>query len=595
MAKIFNRLQGKIKNTFKNFVTSPMHILIILMMIFLIYTIIIPLFKMVSETFIDKATEEITLSNWLYVLKGNISEKLLYEPLLNTIGVGASVSILALLLGSALAWFTTRTDIPFKKTMGFFMVLPYMFPSWFKAFVWLVLFKNDRVGGNPGLIQNLLNITPPDWLAYGFIPIVLALTTHYYVFAFLLVSATLGAMNSSLEEQAGILGASRFQVLRKITFPLILPAILSAFILIVSKSLGSFSVPAILGLPVRFHTLSTRIYSSIETGHQNDGYILSIMLIIIASIIVYINQRIIGRKNYETVGGKDSRNKLTNLGVWRIPTTICIWIFIFSTSIFPVFLLVWQTLMLHSGDYSAKNITFHHWIGESDPNISNGLAGIFKNPQVLSSLKNSLMIALMAASIAAIIGLLIGYITTRGRKMFFSKVIDQVAFMPYLVPSIAFGAIYLATFTTSTFFLPVLYGTITLLILITVVKELPFTTRAGSSTLIQIGGELEEAGKVMGASWIQRFLKIMMPLSRKGILAGFIIVFISAMKELDLIILLVSPQSHTLATLTFEFQDGGYVQLANAVITLIIFIIIIVYILTTVVGKTDISRGIGGK
>lgn len=590
-SRSFGKVLNYVKNTFRN----PMTILIFIISIFLLYLIVIPVSRLVLETFTDKLTKNLTLENWAYVVKGNISEKLFYEPFVHTIGVGISVSILALILGSTLAWIITRTNIPFKKTFYFFMILPYMFPSWFKAFVWLVLFKNSRVGGNPGLIQNVFNTVPPDWLAYGFVPIVLALTSHYYVFAFLLVSAALSSMNTSLEEQAEILGASKFQVLRRITFPLVLPAILSAFILIISKGLGSFSVPAILGLPVRFHTLSTRIYSSIETGHAHDGYILSIILIIVAATIVYINQKVIGKRNYEIIGGKDSRTKLTDLGKWKFPVTFGVWTFVFITSIMPVFILIWQTLMLRSGDYSFSNLTLHHWIGESDPTISNGYPGILNNDQVLSSLKNSLLIALFAALTAAIIGFLIGYITTRAKDSILSKVIDQVSFIPYLIPSIALGAIYLATFTKTTLFLPVLYGSVTLLVLITVVKELPFTTKSGSSTLIQIGGELEEAGKVMGISWIKRFYKIMLPLSRQGLLAGFIIVFISAMKELDLIILLVSPSMHTLATLTFEFQDGGYVQLANAVITLIILIIIVVYFFTTVVGRIDISKGIGGK
>src|SRR5699024_2391655 len=496
---------------------------------------------------------------------------------------GALVSVFALALGAILAWLITRTDIPFKKTLGFMMILPYMFPSWFKAFVWLIVFKNDRVGGNPGIIQFLFNVSPPDWLSYGFIPIVLTLSSHYYVFSYLLVGSALSTISSSLEESAGILGASKMKTMRKITLPLVLPAILSAFILIISKSLGSFGVPAFLGLPVRFDTMSTMIYSSIESGQSTEGYILSIILIIIASLIVYINQKIISRKNYETIGGKDSAASEIKLGKWKKPAMLATMVFIFTVSVLPVILLIWQTLMLKDGDYSLGNMTLHYWIGDSNPDIANGYSGVLKNSSILGSLKNSVIIAVTASILAALIGLIIGYIVTRGKKMLSSKIIDQLSFLPYLIPGIALSVIYLSISTNKILFMPVLYGTLTILILITVVKELPFATRAGTSTMIQIGGELEEAAKVSGASWFKRFFKIMLPLSKSGLFTGFIIVFISAMKELDLIIMMVTPTTNTLTAETFGLQEQGYPQIANASVAIIFFIIVVIYLFTTIV------------
>jgi len=594
--------KGNIKTFLIRFFTNPVYILSLVVILGLTVSIAYPLFKIVVETFQWSARDfvpgavpgDFTLHHWLSTTVGDISGSLLYKPMLNTLGIGALVSVFALALGAILAWLITRTDIPFKKTLGFMMILPYMFPSWFKAFVWLIVFKNDRVGGNPGIIQFLFNVSPPDWLSYGFIPIVLTLSSHYYVFSYLLVGSALSTISSSLEESAEILGASKMKTMRKITLPLVLPAILSAFILIISKSLGSFGVPAFLGLPVRFDTMSTMIYSSIGSGQSTEGYILSIILIIIASLIVYINQKIISKKNYETIGGKDSGASEIKLGKWKKPAVFATMAFIFTVSVLPVILLIWQTLMLKDGDYSLGNMTLHYWIGDSNPDIANGYSGVLKNSSILGSLKNSVIIAVTASILAALIGLIIGYIVTRGKKMVSSKIIDQLSFLPYLIPGIALSAIYLSISTNKILFIPVLYGTLTILILITVVKELPFATRAGTSTMIQIGGELEEAAKVSGASWFKRFFKIMLPLSKSGLFSGFIIVFISAMKELDLIIMLVTPTTNTLTAETFGLQEQGYPQIANASVAIIIFIIIVVYLFTTIVGKTDISKGIGG-
>lgn len=570
-----------------------MVILTIAILAFLIYTIILPLIEILVTTLMDvNGTEGFSLEGWKSIFASDISQALLYSPMTQTFQIGIFVSIISLVLGSLLAWIVVRTDLKYKKTISFFLVLPYMLPSWFNAFVWLIVFKNDRIGGQTGLVQAIFNISPPDWLSYGAVPIILSLSAHYYIFAFLLVGAALSSINSDVEESATILGAKTWGILRKITFPLVIPAVVSAFILIFSKSIGSFGVPALLGLPVRYYTLSTMIYSNISTGQQVTGYILSLVLIVSAIVVIWMNQKVISRRNYMTISGKGSKQKLISLGKWRIPTTIAIWLFIFCLSILPVLLLGIQTLLLRDGVYSLDNLTLHYWIGQSDPTIGNGIQGVFRNSRILSAFKNTVVVSFFAALIAAIIGLVIGYLITRNKEKWQFRLMDQLSYLPILIPSIAFSAIYLSMFAKPGVFLPSLYGTISILILITVVSELPLTTRTGTSSMIQISNELEEAGSVLGASWITRFRRIIMPLSKKGLLNGFILVFISAMKELDLLIMLVTPKTMTLTTYTFDLQEQGYTQTANAVVLIIVISIILVYTLVTIFGKIDITKGV---
>lgn len=578
------------------FLTKPFSLISLILIAFLGYTIVLPMWEIIVRTLHDQmAPNNYSLAIWKEVLTSDISQALLYNPIFHTFNVGIVVSILSLILGTGLAWLVTRTDIKFKKTISFMLILPYMLPSWFNAFVWLIVFKNDRIGGSTGLLEYIFKVSPPDWLAYGFLPIVLSLTTHYYIFAFLLVAAALSSVKGDIEEAAEILGASKWKIVTKITFPLVIPAIIAAFILIISKTIGSFGVPAVLGLPVRYYTLSTMIYNSIGTGQQGQGFILSLILITIAVIIIYCNQKIMKKRNYQTISGKGSAEKLTKLGRWSLPVNVFIWLFVFMASVFPILLLGFQTLMLKDGVFSFDNLTLHYWIGQADAQINNGVSGILVNERIWDALKNTLIIALIASAVAAFIGLIIGYVTTRNKRSLSASVIDQLSFLPILVPSIALSAIYLSMFSAPQWFLPSLYGTLAILILITVVSELPFTTRAGASSMIQIGNELEEAGVVAGASWITRFRRILLPLSKKGLLSGFILVFIGAMKELDLLILLVTPNTATLTTYTFDLQEQGYPQTANAVVFLIITIIIVVYLLITVVGKIDITKSMGGK
>jgi len=428
-----------------------------------------------------------------------------------------------------------------------------------------------------------------------FLPIVLTLSIHYYAFAYLLVSSALASVGGDLEEMGEIAGASRGQILKRITFPLVLPAILSSFILTFSRAIGTFGVPAFLGLKTNYYTISTMLYSSVRSRRTVQAYILSIVLIAIAVFTVWMNQKMIGkRKSFTTIGGKGTRRNLVSLGKWKTPILVIISAFLIVAVIFPVFILLFQTFMLKDGIYSLSNLTLHYWVGASNPKIFEGEAGIFRNPAIWTSLANTMKLVLSASLIATFVGLMLGYIISRGRKKLSGRLIEQVSFLPYLIPSIAFGAIYLSMFSKPQLFMPALYGTLALLIVISVVKYLPFSTRSGTSNMMQIGTELEEAAMIEGASFWKRFTRIVMPLAGKGFMSGFILIFVSAMKELDLLVLLMTPSTSTLAAMTYSYAESGFHQFSDALITLIVIIIMAVYLLSAKLGNVDMSKGLGG-
>lgn len=595
----------RIKNVTLSTLSNPYHVISIVSIVVLLYLIIVPLGEIVSTTLHWQPKDirvspsaipgAFTLYHWINMFTGSVARAMLWEPLLNSMLVALCVSALSLLLGGLMAWVVTRTDIPARKFLSFMILVPYMLPSWYKALAWITVFKNDRIGGYPGFLQAIFGINPPDWLSYGFLPIVLTLSVHYYAFAYLLISSALSSIGGDLEEMGEIAGASRFQILQRITFPLVLPAVLSSFILTFSRAIGTFGVPAFLGLKTNYYTISTMLYSSVRSRRTVQAYILSIVLIAIAVFTVWINQRMIGkRKSYTTIGGKGTRSNLVRLGKARTPIFVMILIFMIVAVLFPVGILVFQTFMLKDGIYSLSNLTLHYWIGASNPQIFEGEAGIFRNPAIWTSLLNTLKLVLLASLIATFLGLILGYVISRGRKRASGRLIEQLSFMPYLIPSIAFGAIYLSMFSQRRLFIPALYGTLALLVLISVVKYLPFSTRAGTSSMMQIGSELEEAAMIEGASFSKRFSRIVMPLAGKGFMSGFILIFISAMKELDLIVLLMTPSTSTLAAMTYSYAESGFHQFSDAVITLIVIIIMAVYLLAAKLGKVDMSKGLGG-
>ena len=211
---------------------------------------------------------------------------MLIKPLINSLVIGVCVSVCAILLGSILAWLMVRSDLPFKKFFSLAVIIPYMIPSWCKSQAWLSMFKTARLGGAPGFMASL-GLDVPEWLAYGPVAIIIVLTLHYYAYTYLLVSSALNSINSELEEMGEIQGAGKATILRKITFPLVLPAMLSAVILTFSKAIGTFGVINYLGSKVNFVTLSSQLYMNSKSQNTQTAFAMALIMICIASISVF--------------------------------------------------------------------------------------------------------------------------------------------------------------------------------------------------------------------------------------------------------------------------------------------------------------------
>ena len=279
--------------------------------------------------------------------------------------------------------------------------------------------------------------------------------------------------------------------------------------------------------------------------------------------------------------------------------TIILFIFFIVGIIMPVIILILESCMLKEGTYSLSNFTLYYWIGEGDPNIMEGVSGIFKNETFMMSLVNSLKLTLVNGVFGTIFGQMLGYICAKGRGKLHGKLVEQLVFIPYLIPSVAFGGIYLSMFSKPQMLfgvtlIPPLYGTFALLTLTSVVKHLPFASRAGTSNMLQISGELEEAATIEGAGFFKRFVKIVFPLSKGGFISGFMLIFVSIMKELDLIILLMTPKTSTLPYLAFQYQNSNSPQASDCVAIVMFSIVFLVYALANIFGDADLAKSMGG-
>ena len=593
----------RLKNQILNVVKNPFNLVVAISLVILFCLIVIPLLQMIASTFLVAKGElrriqgaqvgDFTLYYWKYLLTGQLASATLWGPLKNSLVCGFFTVLVSVPLGSVLGWLIARTDIPCKKLLGMLVVIPYMIPSWCKSLAWLAVFRN-KTSGSLGFLAGI-GIPIPDWLAYGPVAIVLCMSLHYYAFSYIHVQSALRSINSELEEMGEICGASKSQILRSITIPLVLPSVLSAIVMTLSKSIGTYGVAANLGNRIGYFTLATKMKNFINGSPQNVGYAMSIILISLAALIIFANQRLIGvRKSYATIGGKGGRSTEMRLGKAKLPLMIFLVLFLFFAMVMPMFVLVMETFQISTGGgYGLNNLTLYNWIG-TDENLApyyTSYKGIFYNSEFSKALFNTIRLTVIGSVITAFCGQFLGYICTRGRGKWYGNLTEQLVFVPYLMSGVAFSAMYVAMFSRPHLggLIPSIYGTFTLIVLTSVVKHFPFASRSGTANMMQIAVELEEAAEINGAGFGKKLSRIVLPLAKNGFISGFMLTFISIAKELDLIIIMMDKRTTTMSYLAFTYSQDGMNQMADAISVCVLMFIMICYIIANRFGA-DIGK-----
>ncbi|WP_162652915.1 iron ABC transporter permease [Lentilitoribacter sp. Alg239-R112] len=528
--------------------------------------IVVPLVRTVLFTF-----QADTVIAWQEVLTGRLSRNLFYRPLVNTMIIGVIVATGCMLLGGFLAWLVVMTNVPFRRTIGVLSTLPFMIPSFAAALAWGSLFKNDRIGGQVGWLQGI-GFDIPDWLAWGMAPTLIILTLHYFSLAFTIIAAALATVSSDLVEAAQIAGAKGYRILLGIILPVTTPALVAAGSLCFAGAVSNFATPALVGLPVRMQTLSTRLFGMIEVGQVGRGYVIGIMLVLISAVFLWAGNRAVsGRRSYATITGKGGRAKKFDLRGGRWPLFVIAMTILLSATIVPVIILLASSFAPSSANLFS-NWTIHYWAGLSDPSFAQGIPGIAYNPDIVRALLITLSLGVAVAVTGMIIGLLASYTIARFRTGWMSAAITQISFLPLLVPGIAFGAAYIAYLGAPIGPLPALYGTFALLVIAATAYLLPFSVQTGRAVIQQVGGELEESARITGANFVQRLISITIPLSIRGLSAGGILIFVKIIRDLSLVVLLFTPTMPLLSVLAYRYASEGFGQFANAITIVILFV-----------------------
>jgi iron(III) transport system permease protein len=592
------------RNKVKTFFSKPHNVILLLMGIVLTITTVAPIVAIVQDTFkihpgtIDAylagTSQGYTLVNYTDLFTSPLAKANLWTPLLNTVLLSVGSCIVAILFGGV--FLITRTNLSCRKYLSSIFIFPYIMPQWTLAVVWQNLFNSNAVTGTSnGLLTSLFNVQMPLWWCKGLFPSLIVLGMHYAPFAYILIGGIFRNMDANLEEAATILDTPKWKTMFRITLPMVKPAILSTILLVFGSSMGSYPVPHYLGLA----TLSTK-YVSMNSKYTGEASILAIIMMIFGVAIMLLNQRSLkSRKNYTTVTGKSGQISKINLGrTGRVVIAVILIIITFFTSIFPIISFAFETFLPNPGDYSflytgdANNLTTKWWVTSENvtENGMYGQKGILYNNTIWTAFKGTMLVSVSCALIAGTIGTLIGYAVSKNRRSRWANYVNSVAFLPYLMPSIAVGVAFFILFSNQYFNL---FNTYALLIIAGTIKYIPFASRSSLNSMLQLSGEIEEAAVIQDVPWIKRMTRIIIPIQKSSIISGYLLPFMTCLRELSLFMLLC-VQGFILSTTLDYFDEMGLYAFSSGINLILIVTILICNALVNKVTGASLDKGIGG-
>lgn len=501
-----------------------------------------------------------------------------YKALLNSLILSVGVTITGTIVGTFFSWLVTRTDLPFKKTMKLLFLVPFMLPAFIGALAWKMLLS-PRAGYINRLFMDLFGFDGPVFNIYSYAGIILVETMYLFPFVFIQVSGALERMDPTLEESARISGADLFTITRKITIPLVMPSILSGSLLIMLYSMAHFGTVAVLGVETGIYNIPTLIYEKI---HQSAGSFASIrtatvlatVLVIAAALILWLQNRILSRGRYQIIAGKSFRPTELKLRGLRIPLFLLCIAYIGFTIVLPtatIFMV--GGLKTYGLPFAVENMTW-----------SNYNHILFEWDLTRGAIWNSISLGLSAALITMFAGVVISYVIVK-MKVRGKGVLEFLGMLPFSVPGsvIALGVIL----AWSGKFGLNLYNTVWIILVAYIARYMAFSLKANSAALEQVHDSLVEAARASGATMAQALRDIVVPLVRPGMVAAFFLIFLPALRELTVSVLLYGPTTRTIGVAIYTLNEDGETVYSAALAGIALIIIVL--------GELLIKRLVSGR
>lgn len=588
------------------FFSKPYNVILLVLGIVVTVTTVAPIVAIVKDTLtihpgtidahLTGKTSGYTLVNYIDLFTSKMAKKNLWDPLLNTVYLAVGTCVVSILYGGIFAFLITRTNLAWRKYLSSIFIFPYIMPQWTLAVVWQNLFNSNAVTRTSnGLLAALFGIAMPKWWCRGLFPSMMVLGLHYAPFAYILIGGIFRNMDANLEEAATILDTPKWKTMTRITLPMIKPAILSTILLVFGSAMGSYPVPHYLGLT----TLSTK-YVSMNSKYTGEASVLAIIMMLFGVGIMLVNQlSLTSRKNYTTVTGKSGQISKISLGkAGRYIIALVLVILTFFTSIFPIVSFAFETFLPNPGDYSflytgnVNNLTTKWWITSENitENGMYGQKGILYNETIWNAFKGTIWVSVACALIAGTIGTLIGYAVSKKRRSKWANYVNSMAFLPYLMPSLAVGAAFFILFSTERLNL---FNTYTLLVIVGTIKYIPFASRNALNSMLQLSGEIEEAAIIQDIPWVRRMTRIIIPIQKSSIISGYLLPFMTCLRELSLFMLLC-VQGFILSTTLDYFDEMGLYAFSSGINLMLIITILVCNTLVNKITGASLDEGIGG-
>src|SRR5713226_2579127 len=502
------------------------------------------------------------------------SRQLCNRLFFNSVQFATGTSIFAFLLGTLLAWMNERTNTPFKALFYALSIIPLIIPGILFVVAWILL-GSPKIGILNLVLQNVFGTDYVFFNVYSMAGMIWVDGLHYSPLAFLIMTAAFRSMDPSLEESAMMSGAGIFQIVYRITLKLTWPAIFATMLILFVRATESFEVPALLGLPVGIQVFTSAIYQAIHHYPSQVGLAstYAVTLLLITTVGVYLQSRLSTKgSKYSTMTGKGYRPRPMDLGNWRYLTAAIFIVYFLFIVVLPFLVLLWSSLQKFYSVPSmaaVKNITLDAY------------RFIWDYPTVGRSVWNCLALSLGTATIIMLVTAVITWIVVK-TKIPGRWILDNLASLPLVFPGLVLGLAIMI------FYLNVdvgIYGTIWIMFVAYITRFMPYGLRYNTTSMLQIHKELEESAAMSGATWGTTFTKIILPLLKPGLIAGWIYIVIISIRELSSSILLYSPGTEVVSIVIWElWENGQYVELSALGVMMIIGLFFLV-MLAQMVGK----------
>ena len=523
--------------------------------------VLLPMYWLAVTSFSDTAGH-FTLAHYRHFL----DDESFIKPLVTTLWTSLAVGLLCVTAAAPMGWLVARTDLPFKRTLRTLILASFVTPPFLGAFAWVLL-----GGPNAGLVNQwyyaLTGLKPfedaslVNIYSAGGMVFVMALYTFPYVFTF--VTNSLEVIPSDLEEASAILGAPAWRTAVDITLPLVMPALLAGFLIAFLQSMTLFGVPAILALPAGVDTMTTKIWSLFQFPPQLGlAAAASLPLLVITVILLRAQAAIMGRRGYSVIGGKTTGRRPVKLGPWIVPA-MALFVFVLGCSIVLPYGVLGRTAFVKNWSAPLEgNLTLDNW-----------KFVFFEFSQTRQALLNTFELGIAAATAGTVLATTVGYLGIR-KLVWGHRYLAFLATAPVAIPGIVLAVGLFLAYTHPPL---VLYGTLAIIFLAYLTKELPVGYQQVATSLKSVHPELEDASRIFGATRLRALWDVTAPLIRNGVIATWIFIFIGSIRELSATILLFTVKTKTVSVAMFDLResnDWGPIAVLSITMLVITFLMI---------------------